>query len=57
MVAIPVYVRHNIVMKNGSTGRLELTVGPKQSMGKMVCCFYIVYICLNASLKLTMLVC
>jgi AP-3 complex subunit mu len=36
MVAIPVYVRHNIVMKNGSTGRLELTVGPKQSMGKML---------------------
>lgn len=36
MVAIPVYVRHNIVMKNGSAGRLELTVGPKQSMGKMV---------------------
>ena len=36
MVAIPVYVRHNIIMKNGTSGRLELTVGPKQSMGKMV---------------------
>uniref|UniRef100_A0A914Y1J5 MHD domain-containing protein n=1 Tax=Panagrolaimus superbus TaxID=310955 RepID=A0A914Y1J5_9BILA len=36
MVAIPVYVRHNIVLKNGSNGRLELTVGPKQSMGKML---------------------
>lgn len=36
MVAIPVYVRHNILLKPGSTGRVELTVGPKQSMGKVV---------------------
>lgn len=36
MVAIPIYVRHNISLKPGSTGRIELTVGPKQSMGKVV---------------------
>ncbi|KAI1726922.1 adaptor complexes medium subunit family domain-containing protein [Ditylenchus destructor] len=35
-VAIPLYIRHNIVLKNGAAGRLELTVGPKQSMGKML---------------------
>lgn len=36
VVAIPLYVRHNILLKNGSAGRFELTVGPKQSMGKML---------------------
>uniref|UniRef100_A0A0R3S102 MHD domain-containing protein n=1 Tax=Elaeophora elaphi TaxID=1147741 RepID=A0A0R3S102_9BILA len=36
MVAIPVYVRHNISLKPGTTGRVELTVGPKQSMGKVL---------------------
>ena len=36
MVAIPVYVRHTIHMKAGSGGRIELTVGPKQNMGKVV---------------------
>uniref|UniRef100_A0A914CY00 MHD domain-containing protein n=1 Tax=Acrobeloides nanus TaxID=290746 RepID=A0A914CY00_9BILA len=34
MVAIPIYVRHNIVLKSGPSGRIELTVGPKQNMGK-----------------------
>ncbi|KAH7706399.1 AP-3 complex subunit mu-2 [Aphelenchoides avenae] len=36
MVAIPLYVRHSIVLKSGTGGRIELTVGPKQSMGKML---------------------
>lgn len=36
MVAIPVYVRHVIQLKGGQAGRLDLTVGPKQSMGKIV---------------------
>ena len=36
MVAIPVYVRHSIHLKGGTGSRLELTVGPKQSMGKIV---------------------
>ncbi|TKR81026.1 hypothetical protein L596_014972 [Steinernema carpocapsae] len=36
MVAIPVYVRHTIHMKAGSGGRIELTVGPKQNMGKVL---------------------
>lgn len=36
MVAIPIYVRHNLLLKGGTSGRIELTVGPKQSMGKIV---------------------
>ncbi len=36
MVPIPLSIRHNIVLKSGAAGRLELTVGPKQSMGKML---------------------
>ncbi|VDD92717.1 unnamed protein product [Enterobius vermicularis] len=36
MVAIPIYVRHNIHLKSGTSGRIELTVGPKQSMGKIL---------------------
>uniref|UniRef100_A0A1I7XVE4 MHD domain-containing protein n=1 Tax=Heterorhabditis bacteriophora TaxID=37862 RepID=A0A1I7XVE4_HETBA len=36
MVAIPIYVRHNIVLKGGSGSRIEMTVGPKQSMGKIL---------------------
>ncbi|XP_045502399.1 AP-3 complex subunit mu-1 [Colias croceus] len=35
VVAIPIYVRHNLVLKsNGDQGRLDLTVGPKQTMGR-----------------------
>ncbi|KAL3124911.1 hypothetical protein niasHT_001804 [Heterodera trifolii] len=36
VVAIPLYVRHNILLKNGAAGRFELMVSPKQSMGKML---------------------
>lgn len=36
MVAIPLFVQHNILLKNGLNGRLELTVGPKQNMGKVL---------------------
>ncbi|VDL70273.1 unnamed protein product [Nippostrongylus brasiliensis] len=36
MVAIPIYVRHSIVLKGGTGSRLEMTVGPKQSMGKIL---------------------
>ena len=35
-VAIPVYVRHNISFKEASGGRLDITVGPKQTMGRTV---------------------
>ncbi|XP_021477596.1 AP-3 complex subunit mu-2 isoform X1 [Oncorhynchus mykiss] len=35
LVAIPVYVKHNITFREGSSqGRFELTLGPKQTMGK-----------------------
>jgi len=36
MVAIPVYLRHSISFREGSSGRLDVTVGPKQTMGKSV---------------------
>lgn len=36
MVAIPIYLRHNISIREGSGGRLDITVGPKQTMGKTV---------------------
>ncbi|CAI5456744.1 unnamed protein product [Caenorhabditis angaria] len=35
MVAIPIYVRHTIQLKPVG-GKIELTVGPKQSMGKVL---------------------
>ncbi|KAK3539213.1 hypothetical protein QTP86_029577 [Hemibagrus guttatus] len=36
-VAIPVYVKHNISFREGSSqGRFDLTLGPKQTMGKVV---------------------
>lgn len=35
VVAIPIYVRHNLTLRsNGDQGRLDLTVGPKQTMGR-----------------------
>jgi hypothetical protein len=30
-------VKHNIQYREDSSGRFELTVGPKQTMGKPVC--------------------
>ncbi|KAL7079629.1 hypothetical protein ACQ4LE_001094 [Meloidogyne hapla] len=36
VVAVPLYIRHNIVLKTGASGRFEITVGPKQSMGKIL---------------------
>ncbi|KAI6173728.1 AP-3 complex subunit mu-1 [Aphelenchoides besseyi] len=36
LVGIPLYVRHLVSLKSGTGGRLELTVGPKQSSGKML---------------------
>ena len=35
-ISIPIYVKHNIQFREGSGGRFELTVGPKQTMGKTV---------------------
>uniref|UniRef100_A0A3B4ZJ18 AP-3 complex subunit mu-1 n=1 Tax=Stegastes partitus TaxID=144197 RepID=A0A3B4ZJ18_9TELE len=37
LVAIPVYVKQNIsFFESGSCGRLDITIGPKQNMGKTV---------------------
>ncbi|CAF0938505.1 unnamed protein product [Adineta ricciae] len=33
-ISIPIYVKSNIQYREGSSGRFELTVGPKQTMGK-----------------------
>ncbi len=41
VVAIPIYVRHNITFSAGTAnsgghGRLDLTIGPKQTMGRQL---------------------
>ncbi|XP_069741387.1 AP-1 complex subunit mu isoform X1 [Narcine bancroftii] len=37
LVAIPVYIKHNINFRDdGSTGWFDITIGPKQTMGKVV---------------------
>ena len=37
LVAIPVYVKQNIsFFETGPCGRLDITIGPKQTMGKTV---------------------
>lgn len=36
-MAIPVYVKHSISFKeNSSCGRFDITIGPKQNMGKTI---------------------
>jgi len=34
VVAIPIYVRQNIQIKSGEQGRLDITVGPKTTLGR-----------------------
>ncbi|KAI4459821.1 ap complex subunit mu [Holotrichia oblita] len=36
VVAIPIYVRHSLSIKSGEQGRLDITVGPKQTLGRTV---------------------
>lgn len=36
VVAIPIYVRHNLSLKAGEQGRLDITVGPKQTLGRTI---------------------
>lgn len=36
VVAIPIYVRHSVSAKSGEQGRLDITVGPKQTLGRTV---------------------
>lgn len=36
LVAIPIYIKHTISIREGSGGRLDITIGPKQTMGKPV---------------------
>jgi len=36
MVAIPIFVRHSISVREGQGGKLDITIGPKQNMGKLI---------------------
>ena len=36
VVAIPIYVRHNLHFAPNGNGKLDLTVGPKQTMGRQL---------------------
>ncbi|XP_055716510.1 AP-3 complex subunit mu-2 [Phlebotomus papatasi] len=36
VVAIPIYIRHNLILRNGEQGKLDLTVGPKTTLGRTV---------------------
>ncbi|CAD7087337.1 unnamed protein product [Hermetia illucens] len=36
VVAIPIYVRHNLSFKSGEQGRLDITVGPRTTLGRTV---------------------
>uniref|UniRef100_A0A6G4ZXP3 Putative clathrin-associated protein medium chain n=1 Tax=Rhipicephalus microplus TaxID=6941 RepID=A0A6G4ZXP3_RHIMP len=36
VVAVPVYVRHQISFREAGGGRLDISIGPKQTMGKTV---------------------
>lgn len=36
MVAVPVYIKHNIFYREAGAGRFEVTIHPKQTMGKVV---------------------
>jgi len=36
LVAIPVYVRHTLSWQGGTAGKLDITIGPKQTMGRNV---------------------
>ncbi|XP_054730417.1 AP-3 complex subunit mu-2 [Anastrepha obliqua] len=36
VVAIPIYIRHNFSIKTGEQGRLDLTVGPRTTLGRTV---------------------
>lgn len=43
IVAIPIYIRHMLALKETSTGsgRLDITVGPKQTLGRTVNVFIV----------------
>lgn len=36
VVAIPIYIRHNFSIKTGEQGRLDLTIGPRNTLGRTV---------------------
>uniref|UniRef100_A0A915I792 MHD domain-containing protein n=1 Tax=Romanomermis culicivorax TaxID=13658 RepID=A0A915I792_ROMCU len=36
LVAIPIYVKHSILFKENQGGRIDITVGPRQNVGKAI---------------------
>lgn len=36
VVAIPIYLRHNLLLRPGEPGKLDLTVGPKTTLGRVL---------------------
>lgn len=37
IVSVPIYLRHSIVFRDTSGGKLEIQLGTKQTVGKSVC--------------------
>jgi len=48
IVAIPIYIRHMLALKDTATGsgRLDITVGPKQTLGRTVSVYIVIKIIL-----------
>lgn len=43
VVGIPIYIRHNITFKDIGGGRLDITVGPRQTVGRTVSNMHFIY--------------
>ena len=44
MVAIPVYLKHNIFYREGGAGRFDVSIGAKSTMGKTVRTIFVLFI-------------
>lgn len=44
IVAIPIYIRHMLALKEATSGsgRLDITVGPKQTLGRTVSIYIVI---------------
>lgn len=36
VVGIPIYIRHSLSLKTGEQGRLDITVGPRTTLGRVL---------------------
>lgn len=59
-VAIPIYIRHNFFLpkenSQSQTGKIEITVGPRQTMGRVVKSKHIYIFFLRISVSLSILI-